>query len=33
MNTVDHSTFQDQISNYLGGTPDDRHTRGSPASG
>ena len=23
MNTVDHSTFQNQISNYLGGTPDD----------
>ena len=25
-NTVDHSTFQDQISNYLGGTPDTAYT-------
>jgi multiple sugar transport system substrate-binding protein len=23
LNTVDHNTFQDQINNYLGGTPDD----------
>jgi multiple sugar transport system substrate-binding protein len=26
MNTVDHNTFQDQINNYLGGTPDDAYT-------
>ena len=26
MNTVDHSTFQDQITNYLGGTPDTAYT-------
>ncbi len=26
MNTVDHNTFQDQINNYLGGTPDDVFT-------
>ena len=26
MNTVDHNTFQDQINNYLGGTPDDALT-------
>ena len=26
MNTVDHSTFQDQIANYLGGTPDTAYT-------
>ena len=26
MNTVDHNTFQDQINNYLGGTPDDAFT-------
>ncbi len=26
MNTVDHGTFQDQITNYLGGTPDTAYT-------
>ena len=26
MNTVDHGTFQDQIQNYLGGTPDTAYT-------
>jgi multiple sugar transport system substrate-binding protein len=26
MNTVDHGTFQDQITNYLGGTPDTVYT-------
>jgi multiple sugar transport system substrate-binding protein len=26
MNTVDHNTFQDQINNYLNGTPDDAFT-------
>jgi multiple sugar transport system substrate-binding protein len=26
LNTVDHDTFQDQINNYLGGTPDDVFT-------
>ena len=26
MNTVDHGTFQDQISNYLGATPDTAYT-------
>lgn len=26
MNTVDHGTFQDQITNYLGGTPDTGYT-------
>jgi len=26
MNTVDHNTFQDQINNYLGATPDDAFT-------
>ena len=26
MNTVDHGTFQDQIANYLGGTPDTAYT-------
>ncbi len=26
MNTVDHNTFQDQITSYLGGTPDDDFT-------
>jgi multiple sugar transport system substrate-binding protein len=26
LNTVDHGTFQDQISNYLGGTPDSVYT-------
>jgi multiple sugar transport system substrate-binding protein len=26
LNTVDHNTFQDQINNYLGGTPDDVFT-------
>jgi multiple sugar transport system substrate-binding protein len=26
MNTVDHGTFQNQISNYLGGTPDTAYT-------
>ena len=26
MNTVDHNTFQDQLSNYLGGTPDTAYT-------
>lgn len=26
MNTVDHNTFQDQISNYLGATPDTAYT-------
>jgi multiple sugar transport system substrate-binding protein len=26
MNTVDHGTFQDQLTNYLGGTPDTAYT-------
>jgi multiple sugar transport system substrate-binding protein len=26
MNTVDHGTFQDQLQNYLGGTPDTAYT-------
>ncbi len=26
LNTVDHNTFQDQINNYLNGTPDDAYT-------
>ena len=26
MNTVDHGTFQDQLANYLGGTPDTAYT-------
>ena len=30
-NIVDHSTFQNSITNYLGGTPDDR-SPGSPGT-